>query len=82
MMDYMKRTEDDVLTLSMKNIRVVKWWVDGSYDVHEDSKSQIGETMSLGQWSIYITSTNQKINTKSSTKTELVAADNLMPQLL
>ena len=56
-------------------------WVDGSYAVHPDCRSQIGGTGSLGKGSIISTSTKQKLNTRSSTETELVAADDRMPHV-
>ena len=36
----------------------------------------------MGKGSFYSSSTRQKLNTKSSTETELVAADGVLPQLL
>ena len=45
-------------------------------------KTHTGGTLSLGKGSIYATLTKQKINTKSSTDAELVAVDDLMPQIL
>ena len=82
MITYLNQTAEDVLTLSADNLRIVKWWVDGSYAVHEDCKSQTGGTMSMGKGSVFSSSQKQKINTKSSTETELVAADDMMPQIL
>ena len=38
--------------------------------------------MLLGKEAIISTSIKQKMNTKSSTETELIAADNLMPHIL
>ena len=70
------------LTLEADDLRVVKWWVDGSFAVHPDMKSHTGATMTLGKGSPYSTSTRQKLNTKSSTESELVAVDDVMPQAL
>ena len=70
------------LTLSADGTNIVKWWVDGTYDVHPDMRSQTGGTMSLGKGAIISTSIKQKMNTKSSTETELITADNLMPHIL
>ena len=39
-------------------------------------------TLSLGEGSIISTSTEQKLNTRSSTETELVGADDIMPYVL
>ena len=68
------------LTLPADGTNIVKWWVDGSYAVHPDMRSQTGGTMSLVKGAIISTSIKQKMNTKSSTETELITADNLMPQ--
>ena len=81
MINYPRGTLELPLTLQDSNTNIVKWWIDGSYGIHPDSKSQTGGTQSLGKGSIISSSTNQKINTRRSTETELVAADDLMPQL-
>ena len=50
--------------------------------MHPDMRSQTGGTRSLGKGAIISTSIKQKMNTKSSTETELIAADDLMPHIL
>ena len=75
----MEQTKEDVLTLSMDEMMLVKWYVDGSYAVHPDCKSQTGATMTMGKGSVYSSSCKQKINTRSSTETELVATDDTLP---
>ena len=50
--------------------------------MHPDMRSQTGGTMSLGKGAIISTSIKQKMNTKISTGTELMAAANLMPHIL
>eukprot|EP00957_Ditylum_brightwellii_P122536 9344588-Ditylum_brightwellii.AAC.1 len=42
-------------------------------------RGHTGATISLGKGSVFSSSTKQKINTKSSTKTKLIAVDNAMP---
>ena len=81
MINYLRGTLELPMTLQDSNTNIVKWWIDGSYGIHHDSKSQTGGTQSLGKGSIISFSTKQKLNTRSSTETELVAADDLMPQL-
>eukprot|EP00957_Ditylum_brightwellii_P049248 3737232-Ditylum_brightwellii.AAC.1 len=44
-------------------------------------RGHTGVTMSLGQGSVY-SSFTKKLNTKSSTKTELIAVDDAMPHIL
>ena len=45
-------------------------------------RSQTGGTMSLGKGSIISTSNKHKMNPKSSTETEIITADDLMPHIL
>ena len=82
MLQFLRATKDDYLTLSATSLHNVRWWVDASYAVHPDMKSHTGGAMSLGTGVIYGTSKRQKLNTKSSTKAELVGADDVMPQML
>ena len=45
-------------------------------------RSHTGANGTMGKGSFYSSSTRQKLNTKSSTEEELVAADDILPQLL
>ena len=82
LMQYIKNTLDLKLTLSAKNMNIVKWWVDAAYAVRDSCRSQTGSTMSLGLGTIMSKSTKQKINTKSSTESELVGASDSVPQIV
>jgi hypothetical protein len=79
---YLRGTADLVLTLEADNLNVFKWWVDGSYGVHQDLKGHTGATMSLGKGSILSASTKQKLNTRSSTECELVGVDDAMCRII
>ena len=82
LLQYIKNTIDLKLTLSAENMNIVKWWVDAAYAVRENCRSQTGSTMSLGRGTIMSKSTKQKINTKSSTESELVGASDSVPQIV
>ena len=82
MLQFLRATKDDYLTLSATSLHNVRWWVDASYAVHPDMKSHTGGAMSLGMGVIYGTSKRQKLNTKSSTEAEVVGTDDVMPQML
>jgi len=82
MLQYLRATRNIFLTLEANNLQVIKWWVDASFAVHTDMKSHTGGCMSLGKGAVCSTSTRQKLNTKSSTESELVGANDLMPQVL
>jgi hypothetical protein len=79
---YLDRTHDLTLRLSAKTPLVIKWWIDGSFAVHANMRSHTGSTMSMGKGSIWSNSIKQKLNTRSSTEAELVAVDDMMPQIL
>ena len=81
MMRYLRGTKILPLILSADSTNIVKWWVDGSYGIHPDARIQTGGTASLGKGSFMSTSINQRLNTRSSTETEIVAADDLMHHL-
>jgi hypothetical protein len=82
MLQFIRRTKDDYLTLSASSLHNVRWWVDASYAVHPDMKSHTGGALSLGTGVIYGTSKCQKLNVKSSTEAEIVGTDDVMPQIL
>ena len=79
---YLRNTIDLPLVLSADSSGVIKWWADGSHGVHPNLRGQSGGCMSLGKGMIISGSNKQKLNTRSSTETELVAADDFMPLLL
>ena len=81
-MHYLRDTAEVPLTLRADGTNIVKRWVDGSYDVHLDMCSQTCGTISMGKGLTISTSIKQKINTKSSTEAEFIAADDLMPHIL
>jgi hypothetical protein len=82
MIQFIRATKDDYLTLSATSLHTVRWWVDAAYAVHPDMKSHTGGAMSMGLGVIYGTAKGQKLNTKSSTEAELVGTDDVMPQVL
>jgi hypothetical protein len=81
-MQYLHETVEMPLTLECDGSGITRWWADASFAVHGDSRSHTGGAMSLGKGVTYGTSTRQKLTTRSSTEAELVAADDVMGQLL
>ena len=82
MMKYLNGTQDMKLTLSAKNLWSIKWYVDASFAVHPDFRSQTGGTMTFGKGAVQSLSKKQKLNTRSSTEAELVGADDVATQIL
>ena len=79
---YLKGTIGLKLTLSVDDMSVIKWWADASYAVHDDCKGHTGYMMSLGEGAVTSASRKHKLNVKSSTESEIVGADDTLPQAL
>jgi hypothetical protein len=79
---YLKGTRYMKLTLSVGNLEVIKWWVDASYNVHEDCRGQTGLMMSLGKGAVMSFSRKQKLNVRSSAEGELVGIDEALLWIL
>ena len=82
MMKYLNGMRDMKLTLSAENLRSIKWYVDMSFTVHPDFRSQTRGTMTFGKGVAQLLSKKQKLNTRSSTEAELVGADDVATQIL
>ena len=75
LLKFLNGTRDDVLTLSADSLGTIKWYVDASFAVHPDFKSHTGGT-------VQSISRKQRLNTKSSTESELVGADDVSTMIL
>ena len=81
-MNYLNGTKEKVLTLRIDDINVVKWFVDASFAVHDDFKSHTGAVMTMGKGAMQALSRKQKLNTRSSTESELVGVDDISTMIL
>lgn len=70
------------LTLEADNAHVIKWWVDASFAVHPDMKSQTGATVLMAKGSQCSTSTRLKLNASSSTEAEPVGVSDAVSMVL
>jgi hypothetical protein len=71
-----------ILRLSAKAPLVIKWCIEGSFSNHKEMKSFTESIMSMGTGSILSNAIKHKLNTHSSTDSELVAMDDMMSQVL
>ena len=53
--------------------------VDTSFAIHADIRSHTGVIIAMGKGSLYSRSSKQRLNTKSSTESELVAISDGLP---
>jgi hypothetical protein len=81
LMKYLRGTRKLPLILSANGSGILKWWVDASFAVHPNMRGHSGGGLSLGRGFPIVSSTKQKLNTRSSTETELVGADEFMPAI-
>ena len=77
-MKYLQLTPFVPLVLGSDGSGIVHWYVDVSFAVHKDMRSHIRALMTLGQGAVISMSNKQKINTKSSTKAEVVGLHGMM----
>jgi hypothetical protein len=74
-MSFMKGTIDDILTLEAYDTTTLTWYTDVAFAVHGDLKSQTGAVFTMGKGAIIGSSTKQKVNSRSSTESELIGVD-------
>jgi hypothetical protein len=79
---YLRGTSTMGITLEANNYISIYAYVDASYGVHDDLRSQTGCVIGLGCGPVYCKSTAQKINTKSSTEAELVSLSDMTGQII
>ena len=79
LLSYIQNTIDDKQIIGASSIYNLYTWIDAAYAVYEDMKGQTGGCMSMGYGVIHVRSLKQKLNTKSSTKTEIVGMSEYIP---
>ena len=82
MMQYVKGTKNDVMTLSADSLHVIKWYIDTSFAVHPDFKSHTGAVLTMGEGAIQSASSKQKLNTRSTCEAKLVGVDDMAHRVL
>ncbi len=82
LVEYLCSTRELPLILAANGMGVLSWYVDASFAVHPDMRGHTGGTMTMGTGFPVDKSTKHKLNTGSSTESEIVAVDNLIPQIL
>jgi len=76
---YLYNTKDLPLILGIDKLCIVHTWVDASFATHKDMRSHTGGIISMGKGALYASSKRQKLNTKSSTESELLGASDFLP---
>jgi hypothetical protein len=81
-LQYLNRINYLKLAISVGDLGILKWYVDGSHNVHWDCKGHAGAMFTLEEGVVSSYSRKLKSNTQSSTEAELVGADMYMPEML
>jgi hypothetical protein len=81
LMRYIRGTRYMPLILSANGSHILKWWVDASFAVHPNMRGHSGGGLSLGRGFPTMGSYKHKLNTRSSTESEVVGADDFMPAI-
>jgi hypothetical protein len=82
LMNFLNKTRKDVTTLEASDSQKADWYIDAAFAVHNDFKSHTGAGFTLGKGIITSISAKQKINTRSSTESELVGTDDVVSKVL
>ena len=82
LMMYIRDTIDLSLTLSANAMGMLKWYVDGLYGVHPNMRGHSRGGLSMGTGFSISSSTKKKLNTRSSTESEIVGVENFMTSIL
>jgi hypothetical protein len=79
---YLRITRKLPLVLGAWNTGVLHWYIDASFAVHPNMQGHTGGVLILGTGAPVVTSTKQKLNKRSSTISEVVVVDYMIPQIL
>ena len=79
LMLFLKNIINERRYIAIKDKGAMFTWVDAAYAVYEDMRSQTGDAISFGLGVVHCKSLRQKLNTKSSTESEVVGVSDYLP---
>ena len=79
---YVRGTKEMPLILGANGTVMLKWYVDGSYGVHPNMQGHSGGGLTTRKGFPVTASNKHKLNTRSSTESEVVGVDHFMPGIL
>ena len=78
-LQYLQHTIEMPRIIGADGMKYMLTYVDASYAIHQDMKGHTGGAMTMGHGLIHHKSSKQRLNTKSSTETEVVGASDYIP---
>jgi hypothetical protein len=82
LVEYLRETKDLPLRIGADKHGVLEWYVDASFAVHPNMRGHTGGGLTMGKGFPIVGCWKQKLNTRSSTESKLVAVDDMMPSIL
>ena len=82
MLNFVKGTIDDRRILGTDDLLTMETYIDASHAIHNDMRGQTGGTITFGWGILHGGSSKQKLNSKSSTETELIGMSDYVPRKL
>jgi hypothetical protein len=79
---YIRGSRDLGITLQPHSVISILAYIDASHAIHWNHRGHTGMVISMGRGPIYVKSSSQKINTKSSTESELVGLSDSIGQVV
>jgi hypothetical protein len=80
--EFLNGTVEDVMILGADSLDRVDTFVDVSFAVHHDMRSHTGGGVTFGRGVLMSRSVKQKLNTTSSTESEVVGAADYLPNTI
>ena len=78
-LSYLNGTKGMKRIIGANGLSYLQTWIDASYTVHRDMRGHTGGIISMGKGVMVHNCTKQKLNTKSSTKSEVVGVSDFLP---
>ena len=82
MLQFLKQTVKDKLTFRAEGSGCLKWHCNAAFALHDDFRSHTGSTFLMDDGAISSLSRNQGMNTRCSTKVEVVATDEIISPMI
>ena len=79
LINYLQTTVNDERIMGASSLDTLYTWIDAAYAVHPTMRSHTGGCMSFGLGTVHARSSKQKLNTKSSTESEVVGLSEYIP---
>ena len=80
-MNFIRGTRYFPIIFSTNDSGVLNWWIGVSYALHTNMRRNTGGGISVGRGFLILTLTDQKLNTRSSTESDIVGVQDCIPDL-